>query len=141
MSSQGFADMYSSDFFAGWEKVTATRKPWIAAVEAFAQRKFGPGGPYHPDTPGAWTESSAIRASAGALLHLRCIVRTAKPADVTDLATDVLSHRLVLTYDDQPFYTVSIMEFGDDGKVSRETQYFCDPFPASEWRSQWVEQM
>ena len=31
MSSQGFADMYSSDFFAGWEKVTATRKPWIAA--------------------------------------------------------------------------------------------------------------
>jgi hypothetical protein len=34
------------------------------AVEAFARRKFGPGGPYHPDTPGAWTESSAIRASA-----------------------------------------------------------------------------
>ena len=32
MSSQGFADMYSSDFFAGWERVTATRKPWIAAV-------------------------------------------------------------------------------------------------------------
>src|SRR5512133_939143 len=36
MSSQGFADMYSSDFFAGWEKVTATRKPWIAAVSGFA---------------------------------------------------------------------------------------------------------
>ena len=27
MQAQGFADMYSSDFFAGWEKVTATRKP------------------------------------------------------------------------------------------------------------------
>ena len=27
MSGQLFADMYSSDFFAGWEKVTATRKP------------------------------------------------------------------------------------------------------------------
>src|SRR5206468_12186215 len=26
MSGQGFADMYSSDFFAGWEKVTADRK-------------------------------------------------------------------------------------------------------------------
>ena len=26
-----------------------------AAVEAFCERKFGPGGPYHPDTPGAWT--------------------------------------------------------------------------------------
>lgn len=35
-----------------------------AAVEAFCERKFGPGGPYHPDTPGAWRESSAIRASA-----------------------------------------------------------------------------
>jgi enoyl-CoA hydratase len=28
--------MYSSDFFAGWEKVTSTRKPWIAAVNGFA---------------------------------------------------------------------------------------------------------
>jgi enoyl-CoA hydratase len=28
--------MYSSDFFAGWERVTATRKPWIAAVAGFA---------------------------------------------------------------------------------------------------------
>lgn len=36
MSSQGFADMYSSDFFRGWERVTATRKPWIAAVNGFA---------------------------------------------------------------------------------------------------------
>ena len=36
MESQGFADMYASDFFKGWEKVTATRKPWIAAVAGFA---------------------------------------------------------------------------------------------------------
>ncbi len=36
MQSQGFADMYASDFFKGWEKVTATRKPWIAAVSGFA---------------------------------------------------------------------------------------------------------
>jgi enoyl-CoA hydratase len=36
MSSQGFAEMYSSNFFAGWEQVTATRKPWIAAVSGFA---------------------------------------------------------------------------------------------------------
>lgn len=37
-----------------------------AAVEAFAQRKFGPGGPFHPDTPGNWKESSRIRSSAQA---------------------------------------------------------------------------
>jgi SnoaL-like domain len=46
----------------------------------------------------------------------------------------------ILTYDDQPSYTVSIMEFRD-GKVARETQYFGDPFEASPWRSQWVERM
>src|SRR4051812_6427543 len=36
MQSQGFADMYSSNFFAGWEQVTSTRKPWIAAVSGYA---------------------------------------------------------------------------------------------------------
>jgi len=36
MSGQVFADMYSQDFFAGWEKVTATRKPWLAAVAGYA---------------------------------------------------------------------------------------------------------
>jgi enoyl-CoA hydratase len=36
MSGQGFASMYASNFFAGWEQVTATRKPWIAAVAGFA---------------------------------------------------------------------------------------------------------
>ena len=36
MQGQGFADMYGSNFFAGWEQVTATRKPWIAAVAGFA---------------------------------------------------------------------------------------------------------
>jgi hypothetical protein len=35
-----------------------------AAAEAFAQRKFGPGGVYHPGTPGAWSESERIRGSA-----------------------------------------------------------------------------
>ena len=36
MSSQSFADMYGSNFFAGYDRVTATRKPWIAAVSGFA---------------------------------------------------------------------------------------------------------
>jgi enoyl-CoA hydratase len=36
MQPQKFAEMYSGDFFAGWEKVTSTRKPWIAAVAGFA---------------------------------------------------------------------------------------------------------
>jgi enoyl-CoA hydratase len=36
MQSQGFAAMYGGNFFAGYDRVTATRKPWIAAVNGFA---------------------------------------------------------------------------------------------------------
>ncbi|NWF61234.1 MAG: hypothetical protein HXY43_18755 [Fischerella sp.] len=35
-----------------------------AAVEAFAKRKFGSGGPFHPDTPGPWKETAKVRTSA-----------------------------------------------------------------------------
>jgi hypothetical protein len=35
-----------------------------AAVEALCERKFGPGGPYHPDTPGPWKDSSKVRSAA-----------------------------------------------------------------------------
>ena len=34
----------------------------------------------------------------------------------------------------------SILEFRND-KVSRQTEYFAAPFPAAEWRSQWVEKI
>lgn len=46
----------------------------------------------------------------------------------------------VLTYDGQPTYTVSIMQFFD-GKVAHETQYFADPFAPGPSRAQWVERM
>lgn len=36
MQSQNFASMYGGNFFYDYEKVTATRKPWIAAVNGFA---------------------------------------------------------------------------------------------------------
>ena len=44
----------------------------------------------------------------------------------------------VIVYDDQPYYTVSIMEFRA-GKVAHETQYFADPFTAPGWRARWTE--
>jgi hypothetical protein len=46
----------------------------------------------------------------------------------------------ILTYDNKPSYTVSIMEF-TGVKVAHETQYFADPFPAPAFRAQWVERM
>jgi ketosteroid isomerase-like protein len=51
---------------------------------------------------------------------------------------DLWISELVLTYDGQPSYVVSIMEF-EDGKVIRETQYFGDPFEPGPSRAQWVE--
>ena len=53
-------------------------------------------------------------------------------------AGDLWITEYVLTYDGQPSYTVSIMEFRD-GKVARETQYFGDPFAPGASRAQWVE--
>jgi SnoaL-like domain len=46
----------------------------------------------------------------------------------------------ILAYDGRPSYTVSIMEFLD-GKVTRETQYFGDPFEPGPSRAHLVEQM
>jgi hypothetical protein len=55
-------------------------------------------------------------------------------------ASDLWVTEFILTYDGKPSYTVSIMEFSGD-KVTRETQYFADPFPAPAWRAQLVERM
>jgi ketosteroid isomerase-like protein len=46
-----------------------------------------------------------------------------------------------LTYADGGRYLgVSVLEFRD-GKVVKETDYYAQPFPAPEWRAQWVERM
>ena len=53
---------------------------------------------------------------------------------------DLWVTEFILTYDNKPSYTVSIMEFKGD-KVARETQYFADPFVAPAFRAKWVERM
>ncbi|MHC4523911.1 MAG: hypothetical protein ACYSWY_10705 [Planctomycetota bacterium] len=35
-----------------------------AAVEEVCKRKFGPGGPFHPETPGPWKDSGKVRSAA-----------------------------------------------------------------------------
>ena len=47
---------------------------------------------------------------------------------------------LVVTYDGQPSYVVSIMDFEGE-KVIRETQYFSSPFEPGPSRARWVERM
>jgi hypothetical protein len=53
---------------------------------------------------------------------------------------DLWVSELVLKYDDQPYYVVSVMEF-EGVEVVRETQYFGDPFAPGPSRAQWVERM
>jgi ketosteroid isomerase-like protein len=53
---------------------------------------------------------------------------------------DLWISELVLTYDADPYYVVSIMEF-DDGQVVRETQYFGEAFDPGPSRAQWVERI
>lgn len=55
-------------------------------------------------------------------------------------AGDLWITEYILTYDGQPSYVVSIMEFRD-GKVAREIQYFGDPFEPGPSRAPWVERM
>jgi hypothetical protein len=51
---------------------------------------------------------------------------------------DLWVTELVMTYDEQPSYVVSIMEF-EAGQVVHESQYFGDPFEPGPSRAQWVE--
>jgi hypothetical protein len=50
---------------------------------------------------------------------------------------DLWISELVITYDGQPYDTVSLMEFAA-AHVVLETQYFAEPFAAA-WRAQWAE--
>ena len=46
-----------------------------------------------------------------------------------------------LTYGDGSVWdAVNIFEF-EDGRIIRQTDYFCQPLPAPAWREQWVERM
>ncbi|HEX4462831.1 MAG TPA: nuclear transport factor 2 family protein [Polyangia bacterium] len=53
---------------------------------------------------------------------------------------DVWVTEYVIVYDERPYDTISIMEFSA-GKVTHETQYFADPFPAPAWRARWAERV
>ena len=53
---------------------------------------------------------------------------------------DLWVSEFIITYDGEPSYSVSIMEFVD-GKVARETQYFGDPFEPGPSRANLVERM
>ncbi|HEY9304146.1 MAG TPA: hypothetical protein VIO95_07645 [Mycobacterium sp.] len=50
---------------AYFETLSPPHVPSVAAgVEKLVARKFGPGGPFHPETPGPWSQTPKVRASA-----------------------------------------------------------------------------
>jgi ketosteroid isomerase-like protein len=50
---------------------------------------------------------------------------------------DLWVSECIITYDGAPTHSVSIMEF-TDGRVTREVQYFADPFPAPASRASYA---
>lgn len=52
---------------------------------------------------------------------------------------DLAAAEVELSYADGSTYLgVSLLEFRD-GMIVKETDYFAEPFPAPQWRAQWVE--
>jgi hypothetical protein len=48
-----------------FETLSPPHVPSVAAgVGRLVARKYGPGGPFHPDTPGPWSDTPKVRASA-----------------------------------------------------------------------------
>ena len=95
---------------------------------------------YHDDAVLEYPQSGERIRGRRNIQTTRTLQANKKRFDVRRIlgSGDLWITEYVLSYDGQPSYTVSIMEFRD-GKVARETQYFGDPFEASAWRAQWVE--
>jgi hypothetical protein len=97
---------------------------------------------YHEDAVLDYPQSGERTRGRSNILKQRSIQPNNKRFTVRRIigGGDLWVTEFILTYDDKPSYTVSIMEFRDD-KVARETQYFADPFVAPAWRAQLVERI
>ena len=98
----------------------------------------------HPDFVQEWPQSGErIRGAANALAINRNFPGGMPTIRSRRLVADgeLVVSEAELTYADGSRYLgVSVMEFGD-GLISKETDYFAEPFVAPQWRAQWVERM
>ena len=97
---------------------------------------------YHDDAILDYPQSGERTRGRQNILKQRYIQPSKKRFDVRRIlgGGDLWITEYILTYDNKPSYTVSIMEFTGD-KVSHETQYFSDPFAAPAWRAYLVERI
>jgi hypothetical protein len=90
-----------------------------------------------------WTPQSRERILGRHNIQIARTVQPSKKRFVVNRITgggNVWTTECALTYDTQPFYTVSIMEFRGV-KIAHETHYFAAPFEAGESRRKWVVSM
>ena len=97
---------------------------------------------YHDDAVLEYPQSGERIRSRRNIQITRTIQPNKKRFDVKRIvgSDQLWVTELVMTYDGQPSYVVSIMEFRG-GQVAHETQYFGDAFAPGPSRAQWVELM
>jgi hypothetical protein len=128
------------NFEARQQKIRATLDQHWAASDAndFETEHFI----YHEDAVLEYPQSGERTRGRSNILNQRASQPSNKRFTIRRIVGngDLWVTEFILTYDGKPSYTVSIMEFRGD-KVSRETQYFAEPFEAPAFRAQWVERM
>ena len=98
----------------------------------------------HPDFVQEWPQSGERIRGADSALAIDRNFPGGMPS-MTPRRTlaqgDLAISETELTYADGSRYLgVSLMELRD-GLISKETDYFAEPFVAPQWRAQWVERM
>jgi hypothetical protein len=95
---------------------------------------------YHEDAVLHYPQSGERIRGRRKIQESRTVQPSAKRFTVQRIVGDgnLWITEFVLSYDNVPSYTVSIMEFVD-GKVALETQYFADPFKPGPSRAHLVE--
>ncbi len=97
---------------------------------------------YHEDAVLDYPQSGERIRGRRNIQESRCLQPNRKRFTVRRMigSGDLWVTEFVLSYDDVPSYTVSIMEFRD-GLVARETQYFADRFAPGPSRAHLVERI
>jgi len=97
---------------------------------------------YHEDALLDYPQSGERTRGRANILKQRSIQPNQKRFTIRRIVGngDLWVTEFILTYDNKPSYTISIMEFAGD-QVAHETQYFADPFPAPAFRAQLVERI
>ncbi|KUM42191.1 nuclear transport factor 2 family protein [Arthrobacter sp. EpRS71] len=95
---------------------------------------------FHDDAVMHWPQSGEIVLGAGnrrGIYNAFPQLPTITPRRLLS-GGDLVVAEALLDYDGPQYQTVFIFEFRD-GRIAKETAYWSEPFPAPQWRAEWVE--